>query len=311
VLIIATIYAALVYLLFFKLRWLPWNKLTRSLSAIVGVIILAAFLVGLQCLTPASAQAIVTGQIIEIAPEISGRVQEVPVEPYKAVESNDVLFTIEDTHYRARVEELTAKLELARLRQGQYEQLASKSAGSRFQLEQAEAETKQLESQLIRAELDLTNTVVRAPSKGAVPRLFLRPGMQVSPSRAVLTFADTSKPLIGALFQQKALEKVRVGDKALVNFPMLPGQVFETEVIAIPTAIGDAQVLASGQLPSVKDQRMTRLYPIYLAMPKDYPTELNRFGLAATVYIHTEGAGVVGIVAVSLQWIATSLDAIL
>jgi hypothetical protein len=34
-------------------------------------------------------------------------------------------------------------------------------------------------------------------------------------------------------------------------------------------------------------------------------------GLAASVTIHTEGAGVVGIVAVVLQWVGTSLDAIL
>ena len=31
--IVTVTYAALVYLLFFKLRWLPWNKTTRLVSA--------------------------------------------------------------------------------------------------------------------------------------------------------------------------------------------------------------------------------------------------------------------------------------
>jgi hypothetical protein len=38
---------------------------------------------------------------------------------------------------------------------------------------------------------------------------------------------------------------------------------------------------------------------------------MNRVGLAASIYIHKEGAGIVGPVAVAMQWIATSLDTIL
>ena len=76
-------------------------------------------------------------------------------------------------------------------------------------------------------------------------------------------------------------------------------------------AIGDAQALTSGQLPAVQQVKMTRLYPAYIALPDDFPENLHKVGLAATVYIHTEGAGVVGIVAVVLQWVGTSLDAII
>ena len=104
---------------------------------------------------------------------------------------------------------------------------------------------------------------------------------------------------------------VKPGDKAMVNFPALPGQVFEAEVILVPGAIGNAQSLASGQLPSVEQLQTTRLYPVYISFPEDFPEELRKVGLAASVTIHTEGAGVVGIVAVVLQWVSTSLDAII
>jgi hypothetical protein len=56
---------------------------------------------------------------------------------------------------------------------------------------------------------------------------------------------------------------------------------------------------------------MTRLYPVYVTLPGDFPEELRKAGLAASVTIHTEGAGVVGMVAVVLQWVNTSLDAII
>lgn len=44
-----------------------------------------------------------------------------------------------------------------------------------------------------------------------VPCLFLVPGMGVSPSRSVLTFVNTEEAAIVALFQQKALQVVRIG----------------------------------------------------------------------------------------------------
>ena len=199
----------------------------------------------------------------------------------------------------------------ARLRLQQYTQLAERGAGTEFQVQQIEAEVKQLSAQLVGAEFDHGNTLVRAPSHGMVPTFFLKKGMQVSPSRSVLNFIDTSELMIGALFQQKALQHIRIGDKALVNFPALPGQVFEAEVIAVPSAIGDAHMISSGQLPSVQQQRITRVYPVYISLPDDFPEDMSKVGLAAKVYIHTEGAGAVGIVALVLQWIGTSLDAII
>ena len=61
----------------------------------------------------------------------------------------------------------------------------------------------------------------------------------------------------------------------------------------------------------VQTQRMTRVYPVYMTLPEDFPPDMRKVGLAATIYIHTEGAGVVGIVAIILQWIGTSMDAII
>jgi len=313
VVIVTVIYLVLVYLLFFKLQLLPWNKITQGLTVLIGVILLMGFLVGLQGLAPSSSEATITGRIIEIAPQVSGRVDTVPVAQNETVEAGTPLFTIDPTLFEARVEDLKAQLKLARLRLEQFEELAAKSAGSEFQFQQSQAENKKLEAQLAGAQFDLDNTVVRAPARGLVPRLVLQPGMQVSAMGSVLTFVDTSQLVIMGKFQQKALPNVHIGDKAFVNFPALPGRVFATTVIAVPSAIGDVQIIASGQLPVMQDFHVTRMYPILLALPADFPTELNKVGLAATVYIHTDGgsmAGIVGSVATILQWIGTSLDAI-
>ncbi len=310
-LIIAGLYAAAVYLLFFKLKLLPWNKISQGLVVLIGVVILTLFLVGLQGLTPASVQGGITGRIVEIAPQVSGRVIMVKAEPNVTVDEGALLFSIDPVLFESRIDELEARLELARLRLEQYQELAAGRAGTEFQVQQSRAEVKQLEALLVGARFDLENTDVRAPARGMVPQVYLKPGMQVSPSRSVLTFVDTGELVIGAQFQQKALINVKPGDKALVNFPALPGQVFETQVILVPGAIGNMQLISSGQLASVEQMKTTRLYPVFISLPEDFPDELRKVGLAASVTIHTEGAGVVGIVAVVLQWVSTSLDAII
>ena len=308
--IILTLYLSLIWLLFFKFKWLPWNKLTQWLCLIVGVVILSGFLVGLQALTPSSSEAVITGRIVEIAPQVSGRITRINIEPMQDLNEGDILFEIDPTVYQDRVDDLKARLELAALRLEQYRELAAEGAGSGFQLEQSTAEVVQLEAQLSSARFDLDNTKVRAPGPGIVPVLFLRDGLQVSPSRSALVFMDRQEMWIGARLQQKALQTVKIGDTAMVNFPALPGRVFETEVMGIPSAIREGQFDASSTLPSAKEQRMTRSWPIMIKLPEELPESVLRAGVAAEVYIHTEGAGVVGIVAVILQWISTSLDAI-
>jgi len=228
----------------------------------------------------------------------------------KIVPSGTELFTIDPTHFQAIVDNHKANLELSQLRTGQFKELASKDAGSQFQYQQSQAETLSLEANLAAAQFDLDNTVVRAPFEGMIPSLYLKEGMQVSAQRSVMAFVDTSRLYVGGLFQQKALDSVKIGDTARVNFPALPGRVFVTKVIWIPEAIGDGQLIASGQLPKVQTRQNTRLYPIYMEFPEDFPDHLRKIGLSAQINIYTEKAGIVGPVAIATQWINTSLDII-
>ena len=369
--IIAVLYCLAVYLVFGKFHLLPWNKTTKLISLVLGVIILSVFLVGLQGLTPASQQAFISGPITEIAPQVRGRVIDVPISPNQTIEPGEVIFEIDPSPYQYKVDQLTAlladtesgvaqlkeafdaaraqvagtvsQLELTRLRLGQQRQLVAAGAGSRFELEQYETQEDQLEAQLAAAQAnksaayliltssvgdeqsrvaqvlaqlesaqyDLANTTVRAPGPGVVTALVLRPGMQVSPVRSVVTFVYTDQLSIVALFQQKALQSLKIGDPAKINFPAMPGRVFNGEVLGIPVAIGEGQFFASGQLPRISGQLMTRLYPVQISIPEEFPAELRKVGVAASVRIYTEKAGIVGIVALALQWVQTSMDLVI
>ena len=299
--IIAVLYGLAVYLVFHKWHLLPWNKVTKLISLVLGVTILSVFLVGLQGLTPSSQQAFITGPVTEIAPQVRGRVINVPVSPNQALDPGGVIFEIDRSPFQYKVDQLEAlladtesgvaqlkeaydaaraqvdgtlsQLELTRLRVSQQQKLVAAGAGSGFELEQYQTQERQqaaqLEAlranenaaslsltssvgdqqskvaqvlaQLETAQYDLANTTVRAPGPGVVTALSLRPGMQVSPMRSVVSFVYTEQLSIVALFQQKALENMKVGDATKINFPALPGRVFDGEVTGIPAAIGEGQ----------------------------------------------------------------------
>ena len=161
---------------------------------------------------------------------------------------------------RSQTAATRAQLELTSLRKRQSEELVATGAGSRFELEQYESQEQQLTAQLeanlaneqaaylnlsssvgdtqsrvaqVLAQLesaqwDLANTEIKTPGPGIVTQLVLRPGMQASPQRAVATFIYTDEVRILGQFQQKALQAVKVGDTAKINFPVLPGRVFES-----------------------------------------------------------------------------------
>ncbi len=109
-LFILGLYLGGAYLIFFKWKLLPLNKITGGITVVAGVTILTLFMVALQARTPASARGMISAFITEIAPQVQGQVIEVPVEVNQAVEPNEILFRINPRPYRDQVDQLKARL---------------------------------------------------------------------------------------------------------------------------------------------------------------------------------------------------------
>jgi multidrug resistance efflux pump len=189
-LILLGIYSAIVWFIFIKMKWLPWNMVSQVIVVIIPIVALTALILGLNIVAPSSADVRVIKYVVNIVPQVKGRVTEVPVEPNRPVKKGDVLFKIDPTPYQlqvnaleaqlanaigtskeleeqqagaaaqvaqarsaieqasARVREVSAKAELARLRVEQNRELVTTGAGNKFDLEQAEANLKELEGSL-------------------------------------------------------------------------------------------------------------------------------------------------------------------
>jgi multidrug resistance efflux pump len=107
-----------------------------------------------------------------------------------------------------------------------------------------------LQAELGEAQYNLDQTVVRAPGPGYVTQMALRPGMYVVPAplRPVMVFVNKDDQLLGAGFQQNALQRVRPGDEAEVAFDAIPGTVFKAKVRTVLDAIALGQLQATGTL---------------------------------------------------------------
>jgi multidrug resistance efflux pump len=91
------IYSALVWLIFIKLKWLPWNTGTQVTVVIIPIVALTALILALNVVAPSTSDVRVIKYTVNIVPQVRGRVVEVPVEPNRLVKRGDVLFKIDPT----------------------------------------------------------------------------------------------------------------------------------------------------------------------------------------------------------------------
>ena len=175
--ILLGIYAAIVWLIFIKFKWLPWNTVSQVTVAIIPIVALTALILTLNVVAPSSADVRVFKYTVPIVSQVRGRVIEVPVEEgNRLVKKGDVLFRVDPTPYQLTVNSLMAQLvgakggseqlkeqlrsaagstaairsriQLTQTRVQQNRELAATGAGNRFDLEQAETDLRDLDAQL-------------------------------------------------------------------------------------------------------------------------------------------------------------------
>ena len=104
------IYSFFVWLIFIKLKLLPWTTPWKVAVAIFPVVAIAALLLLLNIFAPTTTDVRVVNYVVPIVSQVRGRVVEVPVENNRPVKKNDVLFRIDPTPFQNEVHSLEARL---------------------------------------------------------------------------------------------------------------------------------------------------------------------------------------------------------
>ena len=155
--LLLAIYSFFVWLIFIKLKWLPWNTTSQVIVVIIPIVAMAALILTLNVVAPSTNDVRVIKYVVQVIPQVRGRVTEVPVEPNRLVKQGELLFRIDPTQYQNDLNVAKAKLaaDEAKLAQAGAN-LVDASAGARQvqeQLKSASGQVAALQPQLELAQL--------------------------------------------------------------------------------------------------------------------------------------------------------------
>ncbi len=259
------------WLIFKKFRVLPINLWTSVTSVFILLVVLFVGFMFLGRYQPMTHRAQTYAITTPIVAEAQGKVIEVPVTGGEMLKQGDVLFRIDPTQHRAKVDSVTAQLELAKSRLEQETELVERGAGNRANLDRARSDVDRLEADLRLAQYTLDATTVTAPAGGYVTQVVIRPGQFVSPMAfvKVMVFVHAEGPYLVADFEQVAIEHIDEGDEAEVAFVALPGRVFKATVRGVQPVLADATLSARGSLESFNRAGKRGRVPVLLTLEDD------------------------------------------
>ncbi|HET6265255.1 MAG TPA: biotin/lipoyl-binding protein [Usitatibacter sp.] len=139
------IYSFFVWLVFFKFKWLPWNTTSQVIVITLPIIGLTALILLLNVFAPSSHDVRVLKYVVNVVPQVKGRVLEVPAEGNRPMKKGDVLFTIDPTPYQLQVASLEAQLANA---QGGGRELDEQLTGAIAQVAAAKSSIQQATSRV-------------------------------------------------------------------------------------------------------------------------------------------------------------------
>jgi RND family efflux transporter MFP subunit len=279
-----------------KLKVLP-NSIATWLSTLGWALLLFIVLfIPLQWGAPSGPARIMTFTV-QIIPNVSGPVVDVPVVPNKPLKKGDILFTLDPAIYQAAVDGTSAQLGYQRLRLEQYQKLAASSAGTRFQVQETEAKVKQLEAELASAKWNLKETTVLAPADGYVTYVALRPGQRVTnlPFQPSMTFVDTSHSIVSVQISQIYQRHLKVGQPVELAFKARPGKIYNGKVQAILQVTSQSQALIGGTVPQAQQVQAEPFF-IRVQLDNEEAGKALPAGTVGTAAIYTTSAAMTHII---------------
>jgi membrane fusion protein (multidrug efflux system) len=141
---------------------------------------------------------------------------------------------------------------------------------------------------LDRARLNLSYTVIKAPSDGIVTRVEqLQAGTYISASAAVFALVVAGDVWIEANFKENQLTHMRVGQQADVQVDSYPGRKFAATVVSVSPGTGSQFSLLPAENATGNWVKVVQRLPVRIELRQLDPEFPLHGGLSATVNVDT------------------------
>jgi multidrug resistance efflux pump len=264
-LILLGIYSYIIWLIFFKFKWLPWNFISQCIVVTIPIVGLTLLILLLNIVAPSSADVRVVNYVVTVNARLPGLVVEVPITPNKHIKRGEVLFRqdprpveIEISGLKAQVgaleaqlltagantqgfgetlrnargsrDAVEAQLKLAKERENQTRELAATGAGSQYDYQQAQTNVSNLQGQLDSAVATERSAVAKLGAKNSKGDQDEVANVKAQIERAEAQLADAEWRLEQTVYRAPADGTVvalslRPGAMA-VPLPMVPAMTF-------------------------------------------------------------------------------------
>ncbi|PWT92274.1 MAG: efflux transporter periplasmic adaptor subunit [Proteobacteria bacterium] len=180
--------------------------------------------------TPWTRDGAVRAYVVTLAPEVAGRIVELPIVDNQLVHKEQLLMVIEPTDYAIAVKLAEAAVEQERANadnleiEAQRRQRLSRLATSVEEQQTyaskaiaAQATYRQASANLEQARVNLKRTRIQSPVNGYVTNLLARTGDYASVGRNVLSIVDVDSFWVDAYFEETSLRAIEEGAPARVK----------------------------------------------------------------------------------------------
>jgi multidrug resistance efflux pump len=290
-LILLTIYFTFCWIII-KIFKIPINQWTITTVFLGAVIMMGSILMSMAYFHPASKVARSYFISTDIVSNVRGKVIEIPVKTNVPLEKGDILLKIDPVPFQGKVASLQAQLDFSRKRLEDSRKLVKLAGGAKFDVDLYEKEVRSLEGQLVTAQFDLDSCVIRAPGKGFVTHLMIRPGQMAVPfpMSPVMTFINSDTEMFIAGFNQEPMQNIEVGNEAEVIYPGIPGRVFQAKVAQLLPALAEGELSARKNMLSLSKQLPAGMIPVILTFEEDMSEFYIPMGSDAVVAIYSHRA---------------------
>ena len=231
---------------------------------------------GTATVTTAQAGLVVAMTNLEHAETQSARVFE--------LEKKNVMSKAEGDKARAVVKQARAQVDSARAELEKARQALGVKGEANPRIRSAIADLK-------KAQLDLSRTTIRAPSKGGITNLQVEEGYYASKGVPLMTFIEFDNVWIQANMRENNIANIEQGDPVDIVLDVAPGKVFKGRVSSVGFAVDSASTGEVGGLASVESKsgwlRDAQRFPVIISFDDDSASGLRRLGGQADVLVYT------------------------
>ena len=207
---------------------------------------------------------------VGVAFQVAGKVVAVGPDEGSTVRAGELLARMDPTDYRLGLAQAEAQAERAAQERERFRPLVAAGSVAANDYERIESGARQTAAAAALARKRLADTRLLAPLSGVVARRAIQPGETAAPGQPVFTIVDMDPVRVRIGVPEAEVAAVRVGQRADVRLPALPGEHFAGRVTLVGIAADPT----------------TRSYAVEVSVPN--PAHRLKVGMVAEASVYGE-----------------------